>query len=241
MVSRGAASGAAPPGTGSIERFVVAQDGGLIEGCRCGTSIETAFIELDRGRKTSHWIWYVLPQFLDRRRDSVRNSMFQIRSLEEGIEYLAHPVLFQRLYRTHKMINTQLMKLVEGSKVRAEGKKEPVKQLMGTAVDAKKLHQSSTTFYLIISHLLLLGDSESSELRPLANLVDSNLDLIASHPYRPGKFAKLDVDMVSRMEEELHREESAKAAHERVSREANPRERQGGGAATGTASEGEGS
>ena len=43
----------------------------------------------------------------------------------------------------------------------------------------------------------------SSELRPLANLVDSNLDLIASHPYRPGKFAKLDVDMVSRMEEEL--------------------------------------
>jgi len=70
--------------------------------------------------------------------------------------------------------------------------------------------------------------------------VDSNLDLIASHPYRPGKFAKLDVDMVSRMEEELHREEFAKAAHERVSREANPRERQGGGAATGTAADGGG-
>ena len=43
-----------------LQRFVNAQDSGLVE---YGTaSYETALREIKKGRKTSHWIWYVFPQ-----------------------------------------------------------------------------------------------------------------------------------------------------------------------------------
>ena len=37
-----------------LQRFVAAQDGGGTYDC--------ALAELRRGRKTSHWMWFVLPQ-----------------------------------------------------------------------------------------------------------------------------------------------------------------------------------
>ena len=69
-----------------LDRFVVAQEGvyaGVID-------------ELRRGRKTSHWMWYVFPQLAGLGR-SWTSGQYAIASLDEARAYLAHPVLGPRL------------------------------------------------------------------------------------------------------------------------------------------------
>jgi uncharacterized protein (DUF1810 family) len=69
-----------------LARFEAAQEG----------SYESALAELRRGRKQSHWMWFVFPQFagLGFSQMSVR---YAIKSLDEARAYLAHPVLGPRL------------------------------------------------------------------------------------------------------------------------------------------------
>jgi uncharacterized protein (DUF1810 family) len=69
-----------------LARFEAAQEG----------SYESALAELRRGRKQSHWMWFVFPQFagLGFSEMSVR---YAIKSLDEARAYLAHPVLGPRL------------------------------------------------------------------------------------------------------------------------------------------------
>ena len=52
--------------------------------------------ELTRGRKQSHWIWFVFPQLRGLGR-SATAERFAIASRAEAIAYLAHPVLRSRL------------------------------------------------------------------------------------------------------------------------------------------------
>ena len=57
---------------------------------------EGAMLELARGRKESHWIWYIFPQITGLGR-SETTKLYSIKSLEEAMAYLEHPVLGQRL------------------------------------------------------------------------------------------------------------------------------------------------
>src|ERR1700733_7206408 len=72
-----------------LERFVAAQD--------AGGTYEHAVAELRRGRKTSHWMWFVFPQIAGLGLSPV-SRRFAIASLEEARAYLAHPVLGSRLF-----------------------------------------------------------------------------------------------------------------------------------------------
>ena len=71
-----------------LERFVDAQEE--------GRSYESALEEVLRGRKSTHWIWYVFPQIAGLGR-SDRSVYFAISSLDEARAYLAHPLLGARL------------------------------------------------------------------------------------------------------------------------------------------------
>lgn len=74
-----------------LERFVSAQ-----AGC-----YETALSEIRKGRKRSHWMWYVFPQMKGLGR-SFESNYYGLASLEEARAYLAHPVLGPRLVQiTH--------------------------------------------------------------------------------------------------------------------------------------------
>ena len=56
----------------------------------------TALEEIRRGRKDSHWMWYIFPQL----RGLGHSNMawhYGIEDLEEARAYLAHPVLGKRL------------------------------------------------------------------------------------------------------------------------------------------------
>jgi uncharacterized protein (DUF1810 family) len=57
---------------------------------------EDALAELRRGRKTSHWMWFVFPQIAGLGM-SPTAQFYAIGSLEEARAYLAHPVLGPRL------------------------------------------------------------------------------------------------------------------------------------------------
>ncbi len=71
-----------------LARFVRAQDP-VFEGvCR----------ELENGRKTSHWMWFVFPQIAGLGA-SAMSARFAISSPDEARAYLAHPVLGPRLRR----------------------------------------------------------------------------------------------------------------------------------------------
>src|SRR5699024_6041960 len=52
--------------------------------------------ELRAGRKRSHWMWYIFPQFAGLGR-SEYSRRYAIRSRAEAVAYLAHPVLGARL------------------------------------------------------------------------------------------------------------------------------------------------
>ncbi|WP_420121887.1 DUF1810 domain-containing protein [Nakamurella sp.] len=71
-----------------LERFVEAQD--------LGGMYDRALAELHRGRKSSHWIWFVFPQIAGLG-SSLMAQRFAIGSLAEAAAYLAHPVLGPRL------------------------------------------------------------------------------------------------------------------------------------------------
>ena len=71
-----------------LERFVRAQDEG-------GT-YERALRELQAGRKTSHWMWFVFPQIQGLGRTD-RARQYAVSGLAEARAYLEHPLLGARL------------------------------------------------------------------------------------------------------------------------------------------------
>ncbi len=72
--------------TFNLNRFIFAQT----------TDYERALNEIKRGRKISHWMWYIFPQYkgLGYREKSLK---FAITSVEEAISYYKHPILGDRL------------------------------------------------------------------------------------------------------------------------------------------------
>jgi uncharacterized protein (DUF1810 family) len=70
----------------ALSRFVQAQE----------RVYEQALAELRTGRKQSHWMWYVFPQF-DGLAFSSTSQHYAIKSIAEAQAYLRHPLLGPRL------------------------------------------------------------------------------------------------------------------------------------------------
>ncbi len=70
----------------ALTRFVLAQE----------HTFRQALAEIGEGRKRSHWMWFVFPQF-EGLGLSPTSRQYAIRSLEEAKAYLAHPILGPRL------------------------------------------------------------------------------------------------------------------------------------------------
>ena len=105
-----------------LQRFVAAQDKGEI--------YDRALDELRRGRKQSHWMWYVFPQIAGLGSSQMADK-YAISSLAEATAYVAHPVLGPRLVAAAKELT-------------AIDSHDPV-QVVG-AVDSLKLRSSMTLF-----------------------------------------------------------------------------------------------
>jgi uncharacterized protein (DUF1810 family) len=69
-----------------LQRFVRAQE----------HDYEEALSEIRSGRKRSHWMWYIFPQF-DGLGVSPTSKQYAVKSLAEARAFLAHPLLGPRL------------------------------------------------------------------------------------------------------------------------------------------------
>jgi uncharacterized protein (DUF1810 family) len=69
-----------------LNRFLLAQ----------ADTYERALAEVRAGRKESHWMWFVFPQFAGLGASST-SQFYAIKSAAEARAYLAHPVLGPRL------------------------------------------------------------------------------------------------------------------------------------------------
>ena len=81
----------------NLDRFLEAQ----------GRDYQRALGEIQAGRKRSHWMWYVFPQF-EGLGSSATSQHYAIKSLDEARAYLAHPVLGARLVEcAHALLDVE--------------------------------------------------------------------------------------------------------------------------------------
>ena len=90
----------------------------------------TALAELRRGRKVTHWVWFIFPQLASLGRSATAKH-YGIADLDEARAYLADPVLGPRLHEA-----ARAMLAHEG---------EPAEAILGP-VDALKLRSCATLF-----------------------------------------------------------------------------------------------
>jgi uncharacterized protein (DUF1810 family) len=106
-----------------LERFAAAQD--------AGGAYDRAVAELRRGRKVSHWMWFVFPQVAGLGRSAMARR-YAISGLAEARAYLAHPVLGPRLIECAGLVTD-----IGGA---------TAEQVLGP-VDAQKLRSCATLFF----------------------------------------------------------------------------------------------
>jgi uncharacterized protein (DUF1810 family) len=93
----------------------------------------TALQEIQNGRKTGHWMWYIFPQ-ISGLGSSETSRFYAIKDMTEAKQYLNHPVLGQRLIE----ITSELLNL---------GASDPA-AIFGN-IDSLKLKSSMTLFSLL--------------------------------------------------------------------------------------------
>jgi uncharacterized protein (DUF1810 family) len=104
----------------NLARFVEAQE----------RDYSRAIDEIRRGRKQSHWMWYVFPQ-LAGLGASAMSQRYAIRSAAEAAAYLEHPVLGPRLIACADAVLTHAGR--------------PMQDIFGSP-DDPKLRSSATLF-----------------------------------------------------------------------------------------------
>ena len=75
----------------TLERFIEAQK----------TDYETALSEIKKGKKRTHWMWYIFPQ-VQGLGFSETSRYYAIKDINEAEEFLKHPVLGPRLLKICK-------------------------------------------------------------------------------------------------------------------------------------------
>ena len=118
-----------------LDRFRRAQD------ARDG-GFAVALRELQAGRKTSHWIWYVFPQLAGLGR-SASAVHYGLDGVEEAAEYLRDPILGARLVEAAAAVRAHA----------CERGRARLVELMGSEIDALKLVSSMTLFAAVAKRL----------------------------------------------------------------------------------------
>lgn len=103
----------------------------------------SALREIQAGRKTGHWIWYVFPQLAGLGR-SPTAVHYGLADAAEAADYLRDPVLGGRLVETAAAVRSHL----------TGPRRIGLVHLMGSAVDALKLVSSMTLFAHVAQALI---------------------------------------------------------------------------------------
>ena len=82
--------------TNALQRFITAQDKDV-------DGFADALEQVENGRKTTHWIWYIFPQ-MKGLGYSETSKYYGIRGREEAQRYIANPILRKRLVQITKAV-----------------------------------------------------------------------------------------------------------------------------------------
>ena len=93
----------------------------------------TAFSEIKKGKKETHWMWFIFPQIKGLGSSDTAN-LYAINDLKEATEYLEHPILGKHLIEISELFLTFKRKSADG--------------ILGD-LDARKLRSSMTLFSLV--------------------------------------------------------------------------------------------
>lgn len=107
----------------NLTRFIEAQS----------YSYDNALRELQNGRKTSHWMWYIFPQ-LKGLGHSYNSNYYGLSGKDEALAYLENPILSERL----KNICDAILKLDTSD----------ARSIFG-GIDSHKLRSSMTLFDMV--------------------------------------------------------------------------------------------
>jgi uncharacterized protein (DUF1810 family) len=95
-----------------LKRFIAAQE----------STFEQALTEIRTGKKISHWMWYIFPQYKGLGLSST-SKYYSINDLEEAKSYLNHSLLGARL----KQLTNELLQLKESDPTQIFGKPDDMK------------------------------------------------------------------------------------------------------------------
>ncbi len=135
----------------NLKRFTDAQQ----------SSYETALAEIKRGRKQSHWMWYIFPQ-IKGLGYSETAKFYAINSLSEARAYLEHPVLGSRLIE----ISEELLKLESNDANRIFGSPDYLK-LKSSMTLFSALPNANPVFQEVLDKFFK-GDLDEKTLQILA-------------------------------------------------------------------------
>ena len=147
----------------NLDRFRDAQDAPH-------AGFAAALRELQAGRKTGHWIWYVFPQLAGLGRSSTA-VQYGLAGAEEAADYLRDRVLGERLVTAAAAVR---MHLTNARPARLE-------ELMGSHIDALKLVSSMTLFRQVAR--TLGADDSRPQLAAMTEHADIILAAAAAQGY----------------------------------------------------------
>jgi len=145
----------------SLDRFHKAQAGQW-------AGYATALAEMRRGKKGSHWIWYIFPQIDGLGRSSTAQT-YALRDLDEACDYLRDPQLRARYAEIAGVVAEQLARGISAE------------TLMGGSTDAYKLASSATLFRAAASRLAQSNDT--AEFAQLSQCCEDILQHTAAQGY----------------------------------------------------------
>jgi uncharacterized protein (DUF1810 family) len=115
---------------------ILAAQGGDYGRLRRFPTYAQALSEIRAGRKTSHWIWYIIPTLNGVRRTS--KPHFHLPSIKAAQRYLLHDILADRLVE----ISTAAMRCMQGG----QGRSSITCSMLFGSTDAKKFMETMTFF-----------------------------------------------------------------------------------------------
>lgn len=129
----------------------------------------TALSEIKKGKKETHWMWFIFPQIKGLGKSDTANY-YAINDLKEATEFLDHPILGKHLIEISELFLTFRRKSADG--------------ILGD-LDARKLRSSMTLFSLVentnpvfqeVLEAFFSGESDPLTLSIINSSIKSSLE-----------------------------------------------------------------
>lgn len=120
----------------NLQRFLDAQESSGFG------SYKQAVNEIQKGKKLSHWIWYVFPTLRQNGQDSINEKKYRLVNFEEAKAYYGHSELRERLENVSDLLLQSEMKSIG--------------DIFGVT-DSTRVKSCMTLFYIVSKNILFLN------------------------------------------------------------------------------------